>query len=127
MNSRGQDSEGRNRYVLVADDDPSFRAMLSRYLPKFGWRVLAVPDGLRALQLLELERVHAVVADERGMGGPSGALLLEAVHTAWPGTRLILYSGYPSNAAADRVKAIGGFVLTKGTDFGELRETLDAA
>lgn len=122
---RGPGNDERNRFVLVADDDDAIRAMLTHYLARFGWRVLGVPDGLRALQVLELQRVHAVIADERGMGGPSGALLLESVRAAWPETRCILLSGYPSNAAAERVKAIGGAVLTKGVDFTELLEALD--
>jgi DNA-binding response OmpR family regulator len=109
--------------VLVVDDDRPLLEIFSRQLPRFGWKVLTAPDGLRALQLLDSQPVDAIVADEK-MPGPAGAALLEHVHATWPGVRLVLLSGWPSEHGRERAKAIGACVVTKGQEFRELLDAL---
>jgi len=108
--------------VLIADDDRSLLDIFSRHLPRFGWKVLTAPDGLRALQILETNEVDAVVADER-MPGLAGAALLEHVHATWPAVRLVLLAGWPTPDARARCREIGAHVVMKGE---ELRDLLDA-
>ncbi|MGI8929621.1 MAG: response regulator, partial [Candidatus Limnocylindrales bacterium] len=45
---------GRHRRVLVIDDEPMVRDVVSRYLERDGYRVDAAADGEGARQLLEL-------------------------------------------------------------------------
>jgi DNA-binding response OmpR family regulator len=109
--------------ALVADDDRSLLEIFRRHLPRFGWKVLAAPDGLRALQILETEDVDAVIADER-MPGLSGAALLEHVHETWPWVRLVLLAGWPTPDARERCRKIGACVVMKGAEFQELLDAL---
>jgi DNA-binding response OmpR family regulator len=109
--------------ILVCDDDRPLLDIFSRHLPRYGWKVLTAPDGLRALQILDAQSVDAVVVDER-MPGPAGAALLEHVHATWPEMRLVLLSGWPSVEGRERAQAIGARVVTKGAEFGELLEAI---
>ena len=109
--------------VLVVDDDKPLLSIFARHLPRFGWRVLTAPDGLRALQILDAQPVDVVVVDET-MPGPSGAALLEHVHATWPGVRLVLLSGWPSPLGRERAEAIGAQVVMKGEEFATLLEAL---
>jgi DNA-binding response OmpR family regulator len=49
--------------VLVADDDPSIRHLLCDVLEAEGYRVLAAPDGARALELAAQDPPDAIVTD----------------------------------------------------------------
>jgi len=49
--------------VLLVDDSPSIRSILRIYLVSRKVEVLEAEDGLRALHLLSLLRVHLVIAD----------------------------------------------------------------
>lgn len=109
--------------VLLVDDDRDLARVTARRLAARGWEVRVEHDGLRALQQLEEERVDVVIADER-MPGPGGALLLETVHRAWPGVRLVMLSGAPSPSGRERVAALGGVTLDKAATLGELLEAL---
>jgi DNA-binding response OmpR family regulator len=49
--------------VLVVDDEPMVRDVLSRYLERSGFRVEAAPDGERALAAFEARRPDLVLLD----------------------------------------------------------------
>src|SRR5204863_2937563 len=49
--------------VLVVDDDPALRDVLSSLLAEDGWRVATAADGAAALQAIERERPTAMVLD----------------------------------------------------------------
>ena len=49
--------------VLVADDSPSNRKLLSAIFSREGFRVVEVADGVEALEVLEREEIDAVVSD----------------------------------------------------------------
>ncbi len=111
------------RTVLLVDDEPEVSDPLARLLRIHGWRALTERDGLRALQTLEVEQVDAIVADEQ-MPGAAGAFLLETVHRSWPGVRLVLLAGFPSEAGIERAQAIGAVVLTKGSSVAAVLEAI---
>jgi CheY-like chemotaxis protein len=49
--------------VLVVDDSPTHRRLLERLLGGAGHEVVAAPNGVAALELLEVQPVDAVVSD----------------------------------------------------------------
>lgn len=57
--------------VLVADDNETFRQMLSSLLERAGYRTIAAADGEEALAAARLERPEVVLLDVRlpGVGG----------------------------------------------------------
>jgi signal transduction histidine kinase/DNA-binding response OmpR family regulator len=49
--------------VLVVEDNPDNREMLSRQLAKVGWRVLEAENGLEALRLMQSDRPSIILLD----------------------------------------------------------------
>jgi len=49
--------------VLIADDDGDFRRMLHDILVKWGFEVVAVPDGTQALEVLRADQVDLILTD----------------------------------------------------------------
>ncbi len=67
--------------VLVVDDDPSVRAVLTALLEADGLEVRAVEDGHAALRALRLQRPDCVLLDAR-MPGLSGLDVLALIRSA---------------------------------------------
>lgn len=53
----------RGRYVLVVDDSPSVRRVVSSMLKQNGWEVKMARDGVEALELISQETPAAVLLD----------------------------------------------------------------
>jgi len=67
--------------ILVADDDPLVRKLLSRFLEGFGFEVLQCGDGVEALRILEEMRVALLVLDYE-MPDLNGAQVCEMIRKA---------------------------------------------
>lgn len=64
--------------VLIVDDEPHYREIISEWFSREGSQVLTAENGLRALEAVERNRVHAIVADIR-MPIMDGAELIKRV------------------------------------------------
>jgi DNA-binding response OmpR family regulator len=71
--------------ILIADDDPAIRALLTDILTLEGCHVIAVEDGERALEALELSQPDLVILDVM-MPGRSGLEVLRVLRSR-PETR----------------------------------------
>lgn len=111
--------DGTVRRLLVIDDDKPLLGTLRNIFGRRGWEVTTMPDGLRALAELRRRCFDAVVVDE-WMSGPAGPLLAETVADMCPGTRVVLYSGWPSALAFERGEQRGWPVIMKGATHDEL-------
>jgi DNA-binding response OmpR family regulator len=49
--------------VLVADDDPMIRELVSRILEEAGYRVVTAEDGAEAIELIRVSRPAAAILD----------------------------------------------------------------
>jgi two-component system NtrC family sensor kinase len=56
------DSEG-NMSILIVDDSPVSRELLSKTLKKWGYNVLTANDGLEALEIYKNNRISIVITD----------------------------------------------------------------
>ncbi|HZA13343.1 MAG TPA: response regulator, partial [Myxococcaceae bacterium] len=81
------------RSVLVADDEPSIRHVLTLVLADKGYEVRAVADGDEALRELAARPYDAVVCDVR-MPKVSGLELLRRAHHEWPELTFVVMSAY---------------------------------
>jgi adenylate cyclase len=54
---------GESAWILVIDDDPVNRQMLTRLLEQDGYRVDTAPDGLRGLEMLQADPFDVVLLD----------------------------------------------------------------
>jgi DNA-binding NtrC family response regulator len=81
--------------ILVVDDEPGIRVMLSAALKREGHEVLLATDGQSALATLETGPVDLVVTDIR-MPGMSGIELLDAAKRIDPALSVIMMTAYGS-------------------------------
>ncbi len=88
--------------VLVIDDEPRSLETLRRTLEE-EFEVLTAESAEQAEQILELERIQAILCDQR-MPGESGVEFLSRVRERWPEVIRIIISGYTD--AGDLVEAI---------------------
>ncbi len=117
--------------VLVAEDEPSLRAVIRRSLEPLGYRVILVEDGLRALEEFDkLEgRVDLAVLDVvmPRLGGPDA---YREMALRRPGLRVLFISGHAPEGAFAAVGAEASRrLLRKPFDKSELvrwvRQALD--
>ncbi len=81
--------------ILIVDDDPSLRELLSDLLTSQQYRTVAVANGREAVEALEKGRFHLVLTDLR-MPGMSGERLVEECLERWPHLPLIVLTAYGS-------------------------------
>src|ERR671918_1916268 len=87
------------RSVLVADDEPSIRHVLTLVLADKGYEVRAVADGDEALRELAARPYDAVVCDVR-MPRVDGLELLRRARQEWPELTFVVMSAYGSPESA---------------------------
>lgn len=83
----------RSLRVLVVDDEPNTREVVSGYLRGDGHRVKTASDGNEALQHFMSEDFDLVITDH-GMPGMNGLQLAEVVHRIDPAKSVILLTGF---------------------------------
>jgi PAS domain S-box-containing protein len=90
---------GGRETVLLAEDDPSVRAVVSDTLAQKGYQVLRAPDGPAAL---EIARAHPapiqLLVTDIVMPGMTGRELAETLMAERPGLRVLYMSGYTDDA-----------------------------
>lgn len=79
--------------VLCVDDEESILNALKRLLRKEGYRLLTATGGKEGLKMLEENKVHIVISDQR-MPQMSGIEFLSAVKERYPDTMRIVLTGY---------------------------------
>jgi PAS domain S-box-containing protein len=86
--------------ILVVEDDPGVRLLISAVLQKGGYRLLLATDGKEALQVCrQHEGPIALVLSDIVMPGMSGTRLIEELTDQNPGMRVLYMSGYPNHMA----------------------------
>ncbi|MDY3563556.1 response regulator [Gemmata sp. JC673] len=89
--------------VLVVDDDPGVRRVVTLLLSQKGYAVLDAGSGAEALELLAAANrpIHLLLTDVV-MPGMSGGVLAERVRALRPGARVLFVSGYSEDALVER-------------------------
>lgn len=84
--------------ILVVDDDALIRTMLGFYLTSFGYRVLLVGDGEKAVQIArEHPEIRLAILDVV-MSGLCGQKLAKELTVALPAISVLFSSGHPAEA-----------------------------
>ncbi len=115
--------------ILVVEDDPRLRRVLSRRLRSLGYQVVEAENGPAAMaQLMARPEVALVFTDMTMPGGMTGLELAEAALAVKPALKVLFTSGYAEPAIA-RLGLKKGAWLKKPYTAGELaaklREVLD--
>jgi hypothetical protein len=84
--------------ILVVEDQAEVRRVVEESLTRFGYRVLAAPDGDAAIGLCHGHDgpIHLLLADVV-MPGMTGPAVAEACRGIRPGLRTLFMSGYADN------------------------------
>ena len=108
-----------NGLLLVVDDDPMNRDMLTRRLMRRGYRALAAPDGPTALRMLEEQPFDMVLLDVM-MPGMSGLEVLKIVRQRLSVAELPVIMATAQDQSGDVVEAFrlgASDYVTKPLDF----------
>jgi two-component system, NtrC family, response regulator AtoC len=96
------------RSILVADDEPSIRHVLTLVLAEKGYEVRAVSDGEEALRELGARPYDVLVCDVR-MPKLDGLSLLKQALQQWPELTCVVMSAYGSADAALEAVSLGAY------------------
>jgi len=113
--------------ILVVDDEPAIREMLSKVLGGTGHIVSLAGDGQDALRLAEQERFDVAVVDIR-LPGMDGLNLLRELKLVDPDLSVIMVTGYASVESAVKALRQGAYdYFTKPINIDEMRATVARA
>ena len=113
--------------ILIVDDDPSLRKLLSLRLNANHYRVVEASSGKEALTLIAHQNVHAVITDLR-MDGMDGMALFESLSASNPSLPVIILTAHGTipDAVTATQKGVFGY-LTKPFDSKQLLDLLAQA
>jgi DNA-binding response OmpR family regulator len=108
--------------VLLVDDEPGVRRMLSRLLEEEGYAVLPAADGSEALELAAGKGPHLVLLD-LNLPGESGWTTFERLSASHPFLPVIIITARP-NQIFPALAAGAGALMEKPLDLPKLLSTI---
>jgi PAS domain S-box-containing protein len=111
--------------VLVVEDEPVVRGVITEMLHDQGYRVLEATDGPSGLRMLRLnERIDLLVTDV-GLPGMNGRQLADQARETRPGLKILFITGYAENVAiAKGFLQPGMEMITKPFDLDNLSQRI---
>ena len=124
----GNDTETESPVILVVDDEPNLRRVLSAVLEREGYRVVVADGGRDAVRKAKAEARIDLLLTDYLMPDLNGLQVLEAVREKHPSAKVILVSGHGTVRSAVEAIKLGAFdYLTKPFDVDQVRETVARA
>ena len=113
---------GARKAILVVDDEPAVRKLVTELLQDLGHTTLEASSGREGLeQLRAAPRIDLLVTDVGMPGGMNGRQLADAARDLRPGLRVLFVTGYAEAALASNGMLPAGMqVLVKPFALGEL-------
>jgi PAS domain S-box-containing protein len=101
--------------VLIVDDEPTLRMLMSETLQELGYATIEAAEGVSALKLLQSSRrIDALVTDVGLPGGINGRQLADAGRALRAHLKVLFVTGYAENAVVGHGHLDPGFhILTK--------------
>jgi CheY-like chemotaxis protein len=117
---------GEGEVVLVIDDEPTIRMLISEVLGELGYAVIEAPDGPAGLKVLESNaRVDLLITDVGLPEGMNGRQVADAARATRPDLKVLFITGYAENAIISRGRLENGmFVLTKPFEMEALADRI---
>lgn len=112
----------RGETVLVVDDEPTVRVLVTEVLGDLGYCPLEAEDGAQGLRILNTDtRVDLLVTDVGLPGGMNGRQLADAARVQRPDLKVLFITGYAENAVLSHGHLDPGMhVLTKPFSMDDL-------
>ncbi|MFT8243298.1 PAS domain S-box protein [Roseomonas sp. BN140053] len=101
--------------VLVVDDEPTVRMLVTEVLEELGYAAIEAADGAGGLRVLQSDvRLDLLITDVGLPGGMNGRQMADAARQTRPGLRVLFITGYAENAVVGSGRMEPGMhVLTK--------------
>ncbi len=110
--------------VLIVDDEPSVREILSTFIGQHGYETAVAEDGQKALEMIPEFRPHIVLLDV-AMPGINGLKTLERIAEIAPECCVIMMSGHANHQSALKALDHGAIdFIQKPFDFSYLERML---
>ncbi len=94
--------------ILIVDDEPNIRTILSRHLSKTGRSCTLAESSQHAMDLMETES-HALVITDIRMPGRDGVWLLQALKAKWPDTAVLMITALDDSQIAINCLKLGAY------------------
>ena len=119
---KGQSSDAIQ--VLVVDDDPNLRELMSRTLGREGFQVMAAENGTVALEKMRQKLPEIVIADFE-MPGMDGVETLKQIRQNWGLLPVIIFTGFTDDKHVRRAMKFSPFtLLAKPCPMDQLVQTI---
>jgi PAS domain S-box-containing protein len=90
---------GEGETVLIVDDEPTVRMLVSEVLSDLGYHALEAEDGVAGLRVLNSgKRIDLLVTDVGLPGGLNGRQMADAARASRPDLKVLFITGYAENA-----------------------------
>nr|WP_245524119.1 CHASE domain-containing protein [Methylobacterium nonmethylotrophicum] len=90
---------GAGETVLVVDDEPTVRMLVTDVLSDLGYTAVEAADGAGGLRVLQSDaRIDLLVTDVGLPGGMNGRQLADAARVGRPGLKVLFITGYAETA-----------------------------
>jgi CheY-like chemotaxis protein len=85
--------------VLIVDDDPAIRMLITEVLEELGYAAVEAGDGNSGLKVLQSNaRIDLLITDVGLPGGMNGRQIADAARVARPDLKVLFITGYAENA-----------------------------
>jgi len=101
--------------VLIVDDEPTVRMLVTEVLDELGYAAIEAADGTSGLKVLQSDvRIDLLITDVGLPKGMNGRQMADAAREARPTLKVLFITGYAENAAVgDGHPEPGMYLLTK--------------
>lgn len=104
--SHSDDLPTGNERILLVEDEPALRELAATYLESLGYKVTAVEDGVKALDVLSKSgQFDMLFSDVVMPGGMDGFELAYQVRQQLPDIKVLMATGYASRKAREDSEA----------------------
>ncbi len=106
---------GQGETVLVVDDEPTVRMLVTEVLQDLGYAAIEAADGAAGLRVLQSNaQIDLLVTDVGLPGGMNGRQVADAARVARPSLKVLFITGYAENAVLSHAHLDPGMhVMTK--------------
>jgi CheY-like chemotaxis protein len=113
--------------VLIVDDEPDMREILSNFARDLGYKTLMADSGEQAIRFMEQNDSIGIVILDVIMPGMDGADCYEAIKATWPDVSILICSGYIPSDKKDKLLALGAkHILSKPFTRNSLKNSICA-